>query len=152
MTTDGMLALHTLRRGVPGSLPLVVLHGFPVDHRMWLDVTDLLPGERTVIARAAVRISRRGAVMPWAITCTAKIDTTIASGNVRDGPRWLRRPIHVMAVARATDAMTRTPSLILIEEKRSRGRTSGRRPRPCRGVLISLRSARTRSRRRGRCG
>ncbi len=50
MTTDGMLALHTLRRGVPGSLPLVVLHGFPVDHRMWLDVTDLLPGERTVIA------------------------------------------------------------------------------------------------------
>lgn len=50
MTTDGMLALHTLRRGVPGSLPLVVLHGFPVDHRMWWDVTDLLPGERTVIA------------------------------------------------------------------------------------------------------
>ncbi len=50
MTTDGMLALHTLRRGVPGSLPLVVLHAFPVDHRMWWDVTDLLPGERTVIA------------------------------------------------------------------------------------------------------
>lgn len=50
MTTDGMLALHTLRRGVPGSLPLVVLHAFPLDHRMWLDVTDLLPGERTVIA------------------------------------------------------------------------------------------------------
>ncbi|KGM16910.1 alpha/beta hydrolase [Actinotalea fermentans ATCC 43279 = JCM 9966 = DSM 3133] len=44
------MALHTLRRGVPGSLPLVVLHGFPVDHRMWLDVTDLLPGERTVLA------------------------------------------------------------------------------------------------------
>lgn len=50
MTTDGMLALHTLRRGVPGSLPLVLLHGFPLDHRMWWDVTDLLPGERTVIA------------------------------------------------------------------------------------------------------
>lgn len=50
MTTDAMLALHTLRRGVPGSLPLVVLHGFPLDHRMWWDVTDLLPGERTVIA------------------------------------------------------------------------------------------------------
>ena len=50
MTTDGMLALHTLRRGIPGSLPLVVLHAFPLDHRMWLDVTDLLPGERTVIA------------------------------------------------------------------------------------------------------
>lgn len=50
MTTDGMLALHTLRRGVPGTLPLVLLHGFPVDHRMWWDVTDLLPGERTVLA------------------------------------------------------------------------------------------------------
>jgi pimeloyl-ACP methyl ester carboxylesterase len=50
MTTDGMLALHTLRRGVPGRLPLVLLHAFPVDHRMWLDVTDLMPGERTVLA------------------------------------------------------------------------------------------------------
>lgn len=50
MTTDGMLALHTLRRGRPGTLPLVLLHGFPMDHRMWWDVTDLLPGERTVIA------------------------------------------------------------------------------------------------------
>lgn len=50
MTTDGTLALHTLRRGAPGALPLVLLHGFPVDHRMWLDVTDLLPGERTVLA------------------------------------------------------------------------------------------------------
>lgn len=50
MSTDGMLALHTLRRGVPESLPLVLLHGFPLDHRMWWDVTDLLPGERTVVA------------------------------------------------------------------------------------------------------
>lgn len=50
MTTDGMPALHVLRRGVPGTLPLVLLHAFPVDHRMWLDVTDLLPGERTVVA------------------------------------------------------------------------------------------------------
>jgi pimeloyl-ACP methyl ester carboxylesterase len=50
MTTDGMLALHTLRRGAPGTMPLVLLHAFPVDHRMWRDVTDLLPGERTVYA------------------------------------------------------------------------------------------------------
>lgn len=50
MTTDGMLALHTLRRGAPGTMPLVLLHGFPVDHRMWHDATDLLPGERTVYA------------------------------------------------------------------------------------------------------
>lgn len=50
MTTDGMLRLHTLRQGAPGRLPLVLLHGFPLDHRMWLDVTDLLPGDPTVLA------------------------------------------------------------------------------------------------------
>lgn len=50
MTTDGMPRLHTLRRGSPGTLPLVLLHGFPLDHRMWLDVTDLLAGDRTVLA------------------------------------------------------------------------------------------------------
>lgn len=50
MTADGMLALHTVRKGIPGTMPLVLLHAFPVDHRMWLDVTDLLPGERTVYA------------------------------------------------------------------------------------------------------
>lgn len=50
MTADGMLALHTLRRGIPGAMPLVLLHAFPLDHRMWLDVTDRLPGERTVYA------------------------------------------------------------------------------------------------------
>jgi pimeloyl-ACP methyl ester carboxylesterase len=50
MTTDGMLQVHTLRKGAPGRTPLVLLHGFPLDHRMWLDVTDLLPGEPTVLA------------------------------------------------------------------------------------------------------
>ena len=50
MTTDGMLALHTVRRGEPGTLPIVLLHGFPLDHRMWLDVTDLLRGDPTVLA------------------------------------------------------------------------------------------------------
>ena len=50
MTADGMLALHTLRKGAPGTMPLVLLHAFPVDHRMWHDATDLLPGERTVYA------------------------------------------------------------------------------------------------------
>ena len=50
MTTDGIPRLHTLRRGSPGTLPLVLLHGFPLDHRMWLDVTDLIAGDRTVLA------------------------------------------------------------------------------------------------------
>jgi pimeloyl-ACP methyl ester carboxylesterase len=50
MTTDGMLQIHRLRRGAPSQVPLVLLHGFPLDHRMWLDVVDLLPGDRTVLA------------------------------------------------------------------------------------------------------
>ncbi|MDO8108260.1 alpha/beta fold hydrolase [Isoptericola sp. b441] len=50
MTTDGMLALHTVRRGRPGALPLVLLHGFPLDHRMWSDTTDLMAGDPTVLA------------------------------------------------------------------------------------------------------
>ncbi len=48
MTVDGMLALHTLRPG--GGTPLVLLHGFPLDHRMWGDVVDLLTGDPTVLA------------------------------------------------------------------------------------------------------
>lgn len=50
MTTDGMLQVHLLRRGRPGALPLVLLHGFPLDHRMWTDVVDLLAGDPTVLA------------------------------------------------------------------------------------------------------
>ncbi|NMR19962.1 alpha/beta fold hydrolase [Cellulomonas fimi] len=50
MTIDGLLALHTYRDGPPARMPLVLLHGFPLDHRMWDDVVHLLPGERTVVA------------------------------------------------------------------------------------------------------
>jgi len=50
MTTDGLLAVHTYRVGPIAQVPLVLLHGFPVDHRMWDDVVDLLLGTRTVIA------------------------------------------------------------------------------------------------------
>ncbi|MBX9243963.1 alpha/beta hydrolase [Actinotalea ferrariae] len=48
-TTDGMPQVHTMRRGAPDRLPLVLLHGFPLDHRMWLDVVDLLTGDPTVL-------------------------------------------------------------------------------------------------------
>ncbi len=47
---DGMLALHTLRRGSPDSIPLVLLHGFPLDHRMWSDAVDLITGDSTILA------------------------------------------------------------------------------------------------------
>ncbi|QTE28735.1 alpha/beta fold hydrolase [Pengzhenrongella sicca] len=50
MTIDGLLAVHTYRTGPAGPVPLALLHGFPLDHRMWDDVAALLPGDRTVLA------------------------------------------------------------------------------------------------------
>lgn len=44
------LALHVLRDGAAPDLPVVLLHGFPIDHRMWLDVAPLLPADRRVLA------------------------------------------------------------------------------------------------------
>jgi len=49
MIVDGQLVVHHYRTGTPG-VPLVLLHGFPLDRRMWDDVVDLLPGERPVVA------------------------------------------------------------------------------------------------------
>jgi len=43
------MTLHTYRTGDSG-LPLVLLHGFPLDHRMWDEVAAALPGDRTVAA------------------------------------------------------------------------------------------------------
>ncbi|WP_146905050.1 alpha/beta fold hydrolase [Cellulomonas aerilata] len=48
MTTDGPLAAHTLARG--DGTPLVLLPGFPIDARVWVDVVRHLPVGRTVIA------------------------------------------------------------------------------------------------------
>jgi pimeloyl-ACP methyl ester carboxylesterase len=43
------MTLHTYRTGGAG-LPLVLLHGFPLDHRMWDAAAALVPGERPVLA------------------------------------------------------------------------------------------------------
>ncbi|GIG22326.1 alpha/beta hydrolase [Cellulomonas chitinilytica] len=43
------MTLHTYRTDGAG-LPLVLLHGFPLDHRMWDAVAALVPGERPVLA------------------------------------------------------------------------------------------------------
>lgn len=48
ITGDGLLAHHQLSHG--DGVPLVLLHGFPLDSRMWHDVVALLPGEHSVIA------------------------------------------------------------------------------------------------------
>ena len=52
MTTDDLLAVHELHSGGAraGSVPLVLLHGFPVDSRMWAEVAARLPGGRDVLA------------------------------------------------------------------------------------------------------
>ncbi|WP_273651944.1 alpha/beta fold hydrolase [Cellulomonas fimi] len=47
------MTLHTYRTAGPDradALPVVLLHGFPLDHRMWDAVADALPGDRTVLA------------------------------------------------------------------------------------------------------
>ncbi|MFC4613927.1 alpha/beta fold hydrolase [Cellulomonas algicola] len=47
------MTLHTYRTAGPdgsGTLPVVLLHGFPLDHRMWDAVAEELPGDRTVLA------------------------------------------------------------------------------------------------------
>ena len=50
--TDGLLAVHTMRHagGRGAQVPLVLLHGFPVDSRMWEDVVAHLPGDHAVLA------------------------------------------------------------------------------------------------------
>ncbi|MHA7134652.1 alpha/beta fold hydrolase [Oerskovia turbata] len=47
-STDRRLALHTLRHG--HGLPVLLVHGFPFDHRMWRDVAEALPNGVTVLA------------------------------------------------------------------------------------------------------
>lgn len=50
MTGTAALALHVYRDGASASLPLVLLHGFPVDHRMWDDVAPMVVGPGAVLA------------------------------------------------------------------------------------------------------
>ncbi len=52
MTINDLLAVHELRSGDTraGSVPYILLHGFPVDSRMWAEVAARLPGDREVLA------------------------------------------------------------------------------------------------------
>ncbi|MBT0992678.1 alpha/beta fold hydrolase [Cellulomonas sp. DKR-3] len=43
------MTLHVLREG-DAPVPLVLLHAFPLDHRMWQPVAELLSGSWTVLA------------------------------------------------------------------------------------------------------
>lgn len=49
MRIDGQLQVHHYRPGTTGT-PIVLLHGFPLDRRMWDDVVDIVPGERPLVA------------------------------------------------------------------------------------------------------
>ncbi|CAN5346139.1 alpha/beta hydrolase [soil metagenome] len=44
------LNVVTYRTGPGDALPVVLLHAFPLDSRMWDDVAPLVPGARTVLA------------------------------------------------------------------------------------------------------
>ena len=46
--TAATVVLHELRPG--RGTPLVLLHAFPLDARMWADVAALLPGAAPVLA------------------------------------------------------------------------------------------------------
>jgi len=45
------MTVHTFREGTPdGGLPIVLVHGFPLDHRMWLAAATSFPAKRAVLA------------------------------------------------------------------------------------------------------
>jgi len=50
MTPPTRLAVHTYRTGPADLLPVVLLHAFPLDSRMWDDAAPLVDGARTVVA------------------------------------------------------------------------------------------------------
>ena len=95
MTTNGMLQVHTLRRGRAGRLPLVLLHGFPLDHRMWSDVVDLLAGDPTVLAPD----------LPGFGTSPSGPDVAGAFGA--DGPPSLETVADAVAAALRADGVDR---------------------------------------------
>lgn len=62
--TGPRLALTTygapVDSGVPGAPVLVLLHGFPLDHRMWDEVAQALPDDLTVLAPDLPGLGRSG--------------------------------------------------------------------------------------------
>jgi len=50
MTPTTRLNVLTYRAGPRDLLPVVLLHAFPLDSRMWDDVAPLVPGARTLLA------------------------------------------------------------------------------------------------------
>ncbi|MDM7830916.1 alpha/beta fold hydrolase [Cellulomonas edaphi] len=59
------MTLHTFREGGPDAgLPIVLVHGFPLDHRMWLAAAAALPGTRAVLAVDLPGTPGHGADLP----------------------------------------------------------------------------------------
>ena len=75
------------------------------------------------IARAALTISRNGNVMPWASSCTMPSASTTAVIPVRNGERPARSPSSTTNTVTITAATMTTPSLSLIDERKSSGLT-----------------------------
>jgi pimeloyl-ACP methyl ester carboxylesterase len=78
------MRLHTLRTGSDGSTPILLLHAFPLDHRMWLAAADAIPGPRTVLA---VDLPDRTSPLPAAASIDAAADELAATlVQARIGP------------------------------------------------------------------
>lgn len=96
MRSDGQLEVHEYRPGASG-LPLVLLHGFPLDRRMWDDVAGLLPGERPVLAVELPGLGRspRGEDVAAALGLDARpaLETAAAGVVAALGARGVERAV-----------------------------------------------------------
>lgn len=96
MRADGQLEVHEHRPGASG-LPLVLLHGFPLDRRMWDDVVALLPGERPVLSVELPGLGRspRGEDVAAALGLDARpaLETAAAGVVAALGERGIERAV-----------------------------------------------------------
>lgn len=110
MTTDGLLATHVYGEGA--GTPLVLIPGFPFDHRMWADVAALLPG-RTVLAVDPPGLGRSPA--PDAVEAALGVDGPPSLGTSADAVAATLRRAGLGRVVVAGLSMGGYVALALVE-------------------------------------